>query len=122
MALARRKDGRMKHTSHFISKGLLFVVAGTIGISNASKAANSCVSAPAGLVSWWRAEGDASDAKGTNHGVLLNGTSFVTTGQVGQAFRFNGSNQAVRIPYATNLVCSNFTVEAWVSPGAQSGD
>src|SRR5215471_10787566 len=110
--------GRMKLTSHFISKGLLLFVASMTGISGSSKAAGSCVSAPSGLVSWWRAENDASDAKGTNNGVLLNGTAFAA-GAVGQAFQFNGSNQAVRIPYAPELVSSNFSVEAWVSPTVQ---
>ena len=105
----------MKQISPLISKGLLLVIAGTMGISSTSKAANSCVSSPSGLVGWWRAENNASDSKGTNNGVLLNGTSF-NVGAVGQAFRFNGSNQVVQIPYAPELVSSNFSVEAWVNP------
>jgi len=31
---------------------------------------------PAGLISWWRAEGNALDSLGTNHGVLTNGAAF----------------------------------------------
>src|SRR6478752_2456572 len=36
---------------------------------------------PAGLVSWYRAEGDASDSAGSNEGTLLNGATF-TAGKV----------------------------------------
>ena len=41
------------------------------------------VAPPAGLVAWWRAENDAQDAVGTNHGVLLNGATFAA-GKVGR--------------------------------------
>jgi hypothetical protein len=43
------------------------------------------VTAPCGLVGWWRAEGSAKDAAGTNHGTLRNGAGFAA-GKVGQAF------------------------------------
>jgi hypothetical protein len=56
-----------------------------------------CTPAPLGMVGWWRAENDALDALGANSGWLSNGLSFAT-GQVGQAFLFNASNQEVRAP------------------------
>jgi len=43
-----------------------------------------CVAAPAGLVGWWRAEGDGADFASDNTAVLLNGVGF-TNGRVGQA-------------------------------------
>src|SRR5262249_62319014 len=44
------------------------------------------VPAPEGLVSCWRAEGNARDAWGGNHGTVVGKVSF-TTGQAGLAFR-----------------------------------
>src|SRR5262249_38108336 len=41
--------------------------------------------APAGLLSWWRGEGSASDVLGASNGTLLNGATFAP-GKVGQAF------------------------------------
>ena len=75
----------------------------------------------AGLVSRWRAEGDARDAAGSNHGTLGNGVAFVP-GRVGQAFSFNGDHQYVRIAYSPTLIASKYSVEAWVKPTAQVSD
>ena len=81
----------------------------------------TCATPPPGLVSWWRAEGSASDGVDSNNGTLLNGASFAS-GMVGQAFSFNGSNQCVQVPHATSLVASNYTIETWVKPLAQVSD
>jgi hypothetical protein len=80
-----------------------------------------CATPPAGLVSWWRAEGSASDGVDSNNGTLLNGASFAP-GMVGQAFSFSGSNQCVQVPHAASLVASNYSIEAWVKPLAQVSD
>lgn len=72
---------------------------------------------PSGMVSYWRADGDATDSYGDNDGALMNGATATATGQVGQAFSFDGGNDYVRIPNSNNL---NFieavTAEAWVKP------
>lgn len=73
----------------------------------------NCVMAPAGIVSWWRAEGNAQDATGANHGALAGNTT-VGTGRVGQAFVFDGNNDAVNLGNPTNLQLQNFTLEVWV--------
>src|SRR5262249_14786868 len=52
---------------------------------------------PAGLVSWYRAESNASDFTGRNPGVLNGGVSSVS-GKVGQASSFDGSPGYVRLP------------------------
>jgi hypothetical protein len=45
---------------------------------------------PAGLVSWWRAQGDGLDSAGSNHGIPLNGLRFAPGRPGRQAFHFDG--------------------------------
>jgi hypothetical protein len=72
----------------------------------------SPVPAPSGLISWWRAEGNALDSAGSNHGTASNGVAYVQ-GKVGQAFAFDGINDFVFVPDATNLRPTSITLEAW---------
>lgn len=51
----------------------------------------ACIPSPAGLVSWWKAEGNANDQTTTNDGSFSSAT--YATGNVGQAFSFDGTNQ-----------------------------
>jgi hypothetical protein len=79
-------------------------------------ALQACVTAPSGLVSWYRAENNGNDSQGTNHGMLQNGTTFAA-GQVGQAFNFTILNQRVEIPDSASLdITTAVTLEAWVAP------
>ena len=78
------------------------------------------VPAPAGLVGWWKAEGNAQDSAGTNHGVLRNGAAF-SAGKVGQAFSFDGNDDFIEIPDAPTLRPVSLTLEAWVAFEATSG-
>lgn len=74
-----------------------------------------CTPPPAGLVSWWRAEGNANDTKGRNPGLLMNGATFAP-GWVGQAFNFDGVNDTVLVPHSDDLNFapgSALTLEAW---------
>ena len=48
-----------------------------------------CVPKPRGLASFWRGEGDASDAIGPNAGVEQGAVTYAD-GMVGQAFAFDG--------------------------------
>ncbi len=76
---------------------------------------------PAGLVSWWRAENDATDFIGGNNGVAHGGTVY-GPGEVGQAFSFDGSSGYVEVPSNPNLKFTNaFTAEAWVNINTTSG-
>ena len=63
---------------------------------------DTCTPAPSGLVSWWRAEGDARDFWDGNHGSLQNGATFAA-GKVGQAFSFDGINDYL-FPYLIDPV------------------
>jgi hypothetical protein len=78
-------------------------------------ASTNCVAAPSGMVSWWRAEGSAADSVGGNDGVVSGNVSFVT-GEVGEAFSFDGISSAVTVPASSNLAVQSFTIEAWVEP------
>ncbi len=50
-----------------------------------------------GLVSWYRAEGNANDSAGTNNGTIQGGVSFAP-GISGQAFQLNGTDGVVTLP------------------------
>ena len=70
----------------------------------------------AGLTSWWRADGNALDAVGTNHGTLQNGAGFAT-GKFGQAFSFDGVDDQIVVPPNANLNAGTaITIAAWVNP------
>ena len=77
-----------------------------------------CKPVPAGIVSWWKGEGNAQDAVGTNNGIGLNGISY-SAGEVGQAFVFGQTNSAVVVPASPSLdvgAGGGFTLEAWINP------
>ena len=69
-------------------------------------------------MSWYKAEDNADDAVGNNHG-----TAVATTygpGVVGRAFQFDGEGY-VRIPDAPSLDSPAITVEAWVKGTTAQG-
>jgi hypothetical protein len=83
-----------------------------------------CVPAPGGMVSWWRADADATDSHGQNDGVLIGETTFVT-GQVGTAFWFDGVNDGVMVADAAELNVGpgqDFTIEAWIQAEPHATD
>ncbi|MFN7944378.1 MAG: FG-GAP-like repeat-containing protein [Blastocatellia bacterium] len=75
---------------------------------------SGCVAAPAGLVAWYRGEGNANDAAGSNHGTVRNDVAF-TSGKVGQAFSFDGIDDVIELGSWFNL--QTFTIGMWVRPG-----
>jgi len=90
------------------------------GAAGKCKTAPVCVACPASAVAWWPGQGDASDVFGNSPGVLQNGAGF-GVGMTGQAFSFDGINQAVEVSYSSALTSSVFSLEAWVKPAAQIG-
>lgn len=80
----------------------------------AGTAGADCVPAPAGIVAWWRAEDDATDAAGDNDGTPTGGAGFAA-GFVGRAFTFSGDAQHVEVPNGPALqLRSAITLEGWV--------
>jgi hypothetical protein len=92
------------------------VIAQVTGVSQQTNA----FPPPPGIISWWRAQNDATDSVGTNNGVLTNGVTF-TTGEVGQSFLLDGIGGYVAIPDSPSLRPVSVTVEAWVKIFSTNG-
>src|SRR5439155_22859794 len=73
----------------------------------------SCVQPPSGLVGWWKGNGNAIDAVGTNSGTLLGNATFVP-GMIGQAFGLDGYHDGVRVGNPAALRLQTFTIETWI--------
>ncbi len=86
----------------------------SVGLSLLGTASAARADVPAGIVSWWKAAGDARDSVGTNDGILTGGT--LAAGEVGEAFRFSDASDYVDVGDQDSLDPGNgnFTVEAWI--------
>src|SRR5205823_6117745 len=81
---------------------------------------SECVPAPAGLVSWWRGEGNATDSLRTNDGNPVGGVTFAP-GRIGQAFSFDGTGE-VFVNDAPPLNVQALTADAWIFPTSLDGE
>jgi hypothetical protein len=70
---------------------------------------------PAGLVSWWPAEGSLTDIISGNNG-MPSGVVGFAPGEVGQAFSFSGGSAEITVADNPNLDVGQITIEAWVKP------
>ena len=70
---------------------------------------------PAGLVSWWPAEGSYTDIISGNNGTPSGGMGFAP-GEVDQAFSFSGGSAEITVADNANLDVGQITIEAWVKP------
>ena len=77
---------------------------------------------PADLVSWWPGDDTANDISDGNNLSLTSIT--YASGEVADAFKFNGTYSSADAGNATNLQVSSgdFTVDAWVRFDALTGD
>jgi len=81
-----------------------------------------CDPAPTGLVSWWPGEGNASDIMGINNGTPVGNLGYAS-GEVGQAFVFDGSTSYIKVPASTSLnigTGGGITIEGWIMPASGS--
>ena len=116
------------------------VVSNAFGTTNSTSVTLSvpqqnCTPAPAGLMAWYKAEGNAQDSADAHNGALVNAVSF-RPAKVGAGFNLPGGNAFVQLPpnlfpYPTSGNDGNapFTFETWFSTtaggvilGQQEGD
>jgi hypothetical protein len=93
------------------------------GASSPTPTPTPCTPPPPDAVSRWSAEGNANDIVGGNNGTLQNGATFAS-GEVGQAFSFDGVNQGVLIGAGAlpDIPPSGqFTVDLWLNPSNTTG-
>jgi hypothetical protein len=66
------------------------------------------------LYAAYNAENNANDSVGSNNGTAVGGLTY-TTGKIGQAFNFNGTNAYVQLPNTSNQFnfTGDFSVSMW---------
>jgi uncharacterized repeat protein (TIGR01451 family) len=69
---------------------------------------------------WYRAEGNADDSVGVNHGTLNGGVSFGLQA-VGQGFIFDGLTGYISVPDSPSLQPASLTIEGWIEIGDPNG-
>ena len=66
------------------------------------------------LVAAYNGESNTNDSFGTNHGTAVGGLTY-TTGKIGNAFNFNGTNAIVTLPQNAWNFTSDFSFSLWVN-------
>ncbi len=95
-----------------MKKILLSLILLSIGFISAARA-QTCTAPAANMISWWRGEGNAQDARNLRHGTLQNGATFAN-GRVGQAFAFDGVDDAILLGNQSGLQPNSITIESWI--------
>ncbi len=95
---------------------LFFLTALAFGLQQIEAQQWTTNNLPAGLIAWWRADGDLHDSAGTNH-LQADGNVTYSTGRFGQAFQFDGVSASAYCPGDTPALneWTQFTMEAWIS-------
>ena len=95
-----------------ITKILLAAILIIFGLANVQ--AQTCATAPVGLVAAWSGDGNALEARSRSNGTIQNGVTYAA-GKVGQAFNLAGNNgDRVLVGNPVNLQLIDVTIEAWV--------
>jgi hypothetical protein len=95
-------------------------IGGVSGAFNVTTAASGDPNAT-GLVAWWKAENNAYDSVGGNHGTLQGGTVY-DVGRVGQAFSLDGSYSYVFVPNSSSIdYGTTRSFELWIYPKVTAG-
>ena len=71
------------------------------------------------LVGWWRGEDNANDESGNGNNGTLHGDATYTSGQFGQAFTFDGSNDYFEVSSPaslSDLTTQPYTISFWLNP------
>jgi hypothetical protein len=97
-------------------------VAGQTFTVQQSAATTACSNRPAGLVGWWRGEGNALDETGMNNAAVVNSISFAGGKVGGGFFRDAANNGTIEAPDSPSLTLNrSMTFEAWLKLDAYGG-
>ncbi|MBI1842285.1 MAG: LamG domain-containing protein, partial [Verrucomicrobia bacterium] len=90
-------------------------IAGIVGAGEAGICRSNapCLPPTPSLAAWWPGDGNPSDGAGVNAGSLSGGAGF-DAGYVGQAFRFDGVDDAVTIQDDVRLRPASLSFSAWI--------
>lgn len=76
----------------------------------------------ANLVSYWRMEGNANDAKASNNGTSSNITYSSGNGKFGQGAGYNGTTSNIAVAHTAALsITSNLSISFWMSWNGTNG-
>src|SRR5258705_8343518 len=103
----------VRSASSLILASMVFALT-IVGSPVSRAAAQTCVSPPSGMVSWYTMDGFLNDRLGANNPASVNNVSFVT-GSVGQGVTL-GSGGFIDIPDSPGLQLQRITVDAWAKP------
>ena len=102
-----------------LSATILYLTLFTANALVSPAAAETCTLPPSGLIGWW--DGDAvsgttaTDIHAGNDGMLVGDTA-TASGQVGDAFSFDGAGDYIQLPLDSGAIPNQFTIDAWVFP------
>lgn len=83
-----------------------------------------CVPVYSGIISWWRGEGNASDAQGNNPATNTLGAPQFVSGKVGLGMKFDG-NDGYEVADSNSLdfgAAASFTIETWIRIDGATGN
>src|ERR1043166_717525 len=87
-----------------------------LGARSAVAQTQSCAAVGQSPVAWWPADQSSVDVIGGDDGTLIGGATYAT-GEVHQAFSFDGSTGYVRVADAPALdPTAAITITAWINP------
>ena len=94
---------------------LSIAVLATSLVVAAPAAAGVCLDAPAGLLGRWPGDGTTAEVAHGRDGTVVGGTSYLT-GEVDQAFSFDGVNDMITVPDDPDWsLDGDFTIDTWVN-------
>lgn len=105
------RSARLKTGRNVTCSALLILCLLSLGREGRSLPASQ--SSTAGLVGYWKFNGDFQDSSGRGNHAFNHGATF-TSGKFGQGIALNGVDQYVTVPDHTSLDLNDFTIEAWV--------
>jgi hypothetical protein len=102
---------------------LLTVLCASSLLANSTPQAHAlpaCAQIPPNLVAWWPGDGNPNDIVNGYNGVLQGGATY-DTGEVAQAFSFDGSTGYVQGPNIGNFGANDFTIDLWANFNTVTG-